>query len=72
MLEAQWQTAKATALLLWWYAREKSDEETASKEWKSWFLNPEDDEPTEASWPHTDRGAWCGEWELKDGPPPPD
>ena len=65
MLEVEWMTAKALALLLWWYAREKSDEEAAEEEWKNWRLHPEANEPAFVFWPITTKDDWCGEFKER-------
>lgn len=67
MPNALWLTSKALALLLWWYAREHSDEETANEQWKTWGLNIENEEPYEAHWATTAATDWCGEWEATHG-----
>jgi hypothetical protein len=55
------EVAIATELLLWWYARDHSDEKTANLELENHLLSYETREAF-INWPYTLDEDWCGDW----------
>lgn len=52
---------RTQALFLWWYIRERSNDDTASAELKNYFIHLEDD--PHVFWPQTSDEDWCGRWQ---------
>jgi hypothetical protein len=60
-----WVLTKTLSLLFWWYAREQTDAETATKEQREYGIDVDDPTMLEASWPKVEAAEWCGEHQRK-------
>ena len=60
-----WKMLTAVNLLTWWYIREKSDDKIANEQLTTFGLGVDDHGNPFISWPPTDAGDWCGDFEAK-------